>query len=292
MHIVRRGSAIALSLWLLLCAGCFPFFGRKGEPPRTPDAVVRFASAANALGVPPSPPPLPEVTRLLAGAVESLPAAPGANELGQKIAVEAQTMRGTADPEAARRSLSFAVQAIERMKKPAGSPKDHQQAIADVQKAGSIEDGYRAVARALLLFTGGPLATGEDLPALVARFAVEDTDAARRTGAQVLYALASALVAVHADPGDLQQRAQRLTDADPLSYTPQLRDGLAVAIDALAKLKQTPPAVEALRVQGHAAVQRITRDRPFELQRPVVQDALRLLSDAITVKARSEAPGR
>jgi hypothetical protein len=290
MHVVRRRSAIALAV---LLGGCFPFFGGKGDPPRTPDAVVRFASAANALGVPPDPPPLPEVTRLLAGAVESLPAAPEERALGQKIDAEARAMRGP-DQEAARRSLALALQALEKMKKPAGSTRDRQRALADVQQAANIDEGYRAVARAMLLFTGGQpeVASGGELSALVARFASEDAEAARRTGAQVVYALAAALGGLHADAGDLRQRAARLVDAAPLAYAPELRDALALAVDALAKLPQPTPAFAALRQQAQQAMQRIVRDRPFDLQRAVMQDALRLVSDAITVRARSAPPGR
>jgi hypothetical protein len=148
--------------------------------------------------------------------------------------------------------------------------------------------------RTFLLFTGGRsvLAFGAELPQLVARFAVEDDDAARRTGAQALYALARQLQALGANPHDLSERADKLTRAAPLDYAPQLREALERAVDAIGTLHPANPATDSLIAQAREAVQRIARDRPFELQRPAVQDALRLISDALIVAARSGACGR
>ncbi len=279
----------------LLAAGCLPFFGGKGDPPRTPAAVQRFAAAAAGLDVPPSAPPLAEATRLLAGAVESLPNAPGARDHGREIEAQSRAMHGDAGDETpARRSVELALQGLEEMRKPAGAKDARERAVADVHRAAGITATYRALADALVLFTGGPseLAAGGALPALVARFAVEDDEAARRTGAQAVRALAAALRARGVDPGDLAVRGDRLASAAPLEYAPALRDALDRAVAALDRLHAAAPAFERLRVEARAAVQRIARDRPFELQRPAAQDALRLIVDALTVAPRTAAGGR
>jgi hypothetical protein len=279
----------------LLSAGCLPFVGGKGEPPRTPAAVQRFAAAAGELGVPPSAPPLPEVTRLLAGAVESLPNAPGARERGREIAAHAQTMHGAAaDSAAARQSVELALQAAEQMRKPAGSKEARARALAEARQAVDVAGAYRALAQALVLFTGGPseLAPGVTLPALVAHLAVADDEAARHTGAQVLYALVEELRARGIDVGDLAERANGLAGAAPLEYAAALRDALERAVDALRRMRAQTATFDTLRSQARDAVQRIARDRPFELQRPAVQDAFRLIADAITVASRSAAGGR
>lgn len=282
--------------WLvLLAAGCLPFFGGKREPPRTPAAVQRFAAAAAALGVPPSPPPLSEATRLLAGAVESLPNAPEARERGRDIEARAQAMHGAAaDDAAARASVELALQALAHMRKPAGGKGERERAVADVRGAAAVADAYRALADALVLFTGGPaeLDSGVAVSALVARFAVEDDAAARRTGAQALHAIVVELRGRGVDAGDLEARAQRLGRAAPLEYAPALRDALDQAVDALGRVRVRAPAFATLCDQARQAVQRIARDRPFELQRPAAQDALRLVADALTVASRSAADGR
>lgn len=298
MGIVQRRSSMGCGALALawLCAGCLPFFGGKREPPRTPAAVQRFAAAAAALGIPPSSPPLSEATRLLAGAVESLPNAPGAGELGRQIDAHAQAMHGdaAADDAAARRSVELALQALEKMRKPAGGKRARKRALADVRRPAGVPDTYRVLADALVLFTGGPtvLASGVALPALVARFAVEDDAAARRTGAQAVHAIATELQRRGVRSGDLAGRAERLARAAPLDYAPALRDALERAADALDRLDVRAPAFQTLRRQAREAVQRIARDRPFELQRPAVQDALRLIADALTAASRTAAGGR
>jgi hypothetical protein len=295
---VRRRWVIGFALqWLVApSAGCLPFFGGKGPPPRTPAAVERFAASASALGLPPSPPSLAEATRLLAGAVESLPNAPGAREGGKEIGAQAQAMQRDAADESgrARRSISLALQALRQMRKPPGSKRDRERALEDAQQALGVEDGYRAVARALVLFTGGRpgLLAGSSLAVLVARFSVEDDDMARRTGAQALRAVSEALRALHVDSGDLGRRAERLGSAAPLEYAPALRDALERAVGALRTYKANAAAFASLEAQAHDAVERIARDRPFELQRPAAQDALRLIADALTVASRSAAGDR
>jgi hypothetical protein len=277
----------ALQGLVALSAGCLPFFGNKGAPPRTPAAVERFADAARALGVPPSPPPLADVTRQLADAVESLPNAPGARERSQEIAAQAQSMHGVAadDSAPAQRSLAVALQAVQQMKKPAGSKKERERALQDVREAIGVKDGYRTMARALLVFTGGHpgLPAGATLPVLVAQLSVEDDDMARRTGSQAVFAVGEALRALDGDAGDLGQRAEQLARAAPLEYAPALHDALERAVAALRRLRASPPAFADLGAQAHDAVERIARDRPFELQRAAAQDALRLIADALTV---------
>jgi hypothetical protein len=293
---VRRASSIgcALQALFLFCAGCLPFLASKREPPRTPAAVQRFKSAAVALGVPPSPPSLRDATLLLGGAVAALPNAPAARDRGHDIDVAAQSMQGEpSDADAGRRSIDLALQGLDSMKKPAGSKNDRARAVATVRKAVGVHDGYRALADALVLFTGGPseVASGAALSALVARFAVEDDDSARRTGAQAVHAIAVELRARGVDPGDLENRADRVAKAAPLEYATALREALSAAADALGKLPGRTPAFDALRGEAHDAVQRLAKERPFELQRAAMQDALRLIADALTVASRTAAAG-
>jgi hypothetical protein len=285
-----------LAPWLvMLSASCLPFFGSKGEPPRTSLAIQRFGTGASELGLPPSPPSLAEVTGLLADAVESLPDAPGAHERAQEIAAHAHAMHGVAeeDSQHARLSLELALGVLQQMKKPSGSKKQRQRALTAVQQAVGVDDGYRALARALVMFSGGlpGLAVGAMLPALVARLCVENDDIARRTVAEALVDIDEALRALHVDPGDLGQRAQKLSSAAPLDYAPVLHDALARAVAALRTHRATAPAFATLVAEAGDAVERITRDRPFELQRSATQDALRLISDALTVASPTTNSG-
>jgi hypothetical protein len=186
------------------------------------------------------------------------------------------------------------------MRKPAGSKKERERSREEARRAieaatpVTLDDAYRAMARLLLLVTGGQggRPSGAELPALVARMAQEDSELARRTGAQVVHAIAGALSELGRDTGELRKRADRLANAAELDYAPMLREALMLSVDALGKVKKKSPALESLRKQAHDAVERIAADRPFELQRPVVQDALRLIADALTIAARSAEPGR
>ncbi|MGZ3429415.1 MAG: hypothetical protein ACXVCV_22345 [Polyangia bacterium] len=295
----------------LLLSGCLPFVRGKPEPPRMPDMVQRFAADASALGIAPSQPALPAVTRTLGHAVEALPWTPNGLALGAQIATEADAMEkdGAAkEVEHARRSLTLALQAADGVKMRAGSQAERGRALAGARQAveslpagapsaasrPAVESAYRAVARALLAVCGGAgaAATTNPLAALVARFAVDDPDQARRTGAQLLFAMASALDALPAHSAkvarhaaELRTHAQRVADANTLEYSAQLKEALTIAVDALAALEhvQRSPALDALRTEGRAAVGRINAERPFELQRPAAQDAIRLLTDALTV---------
>ena len=163
-----------------------------------------------------------------------------------------------------------------------------------MRRAVGVYDGYAAMARALLLFSGAKpvLPDGASLRALVSRLSVENDDIARRTIAQILLAIADALSPLGVDSGDLRKRAERLTHAAPLDYASTLRDALEPAVAALRSYRSDTPAFAALASDAHVAVERIERDRPFELQRSAAQDALRLITDALTVASerRSSVP--
>ncbi len=289
----HHGSA--LPLLALLSAGCLPFVGNKGEPPRTSLAIQRFATAASALGLPPSPPSLAEVTRMLADAVESLPNAPGAHDRGQAIGAHARAMTGDSDGDTqqARQSVELALQALQHMRKPAGPKKDREHALRAVPKAIGVHDQYRALAHALVLYSGGQTwqAAGSTLRALVARLSVENDDIARHTIAEALFVVAEDLAALHLDTGDLRDRAQQLTAAAPLDYSAALHEALARAVAALRSYKAGSPAFQTLAADAHEAVERVTRDRPFELQRPATQDALRLITDALVIASPTTKSG-
>jgi hypothetical protein len=261
----------------------------------------------------PSPPRLADLTHTLARAVESLPRLRQAHELGQQIDAEAQAMetQGAAAQEAehARRSLTLALQAIEGMRKAAGTPAERKRALDEAHQAidaiepasrsgdsrAAIENAYRAVARLMLLVVGGQhgvAARGSDLGALVTRFALQDAEQACRTGAQILYAMAGAFDALPSPSlkvrrlaAELRSRADRLAQATALDYPAQLKEALAVAESAIAAVEKAQrfSALETLRTQAHTAIAGISAERPFELQRPAVQDAFRLLADALTV---------
>ncbi|HEY7957338.1 MAG TPA: hypothetical protein VII38_18655 [Polyangia bacterium] len=292
------------TLGCFFCAGCIPFWGSKPGPARAPSTVVRFADQAAALGLAPSEPTLPEVTRALGRAVDALPA--NTQGAGAQIAREAQGMEkegGQSEFEHARRSLDLALVALGKVKRPAGSSAERRRAIGEAQQAiaaigadgakpAEVGRAYRAVGEALLLVTGGSgqIATGRKLAPLVARFAVEEADAARRTGAQLLYAMADAFDAL---PGrsakverlatQLRAQAQGLSQAATLAYSSQLQAALSTAATALAALKKAGPALAILQAEARAAVGRVSAERPFELERPAVQDAVRLLTDGLTV---------
>jgi hypothetical protein len=293
-------------------AGCFPFFRGTPEPPRTPEVVQRFANETESLGIAPAPPRLVDITYTLARAVEALPAAPGAIELGRKIEIEAKMMDVNGSDSQlpigqAHRSLTFALQAIDKMKRPAGSKSERKRSIEAARRAvgaldtmsqtgdvrTTVEDAYRALAHAMLVVTGGSRrgSHGGPLAALVARFAVEDVDQARRTGAQALYAIAAALEEVTDSgkakrfAGELRDRAERLTGAAALAYAGQFKDALGIVSEALSAWEEAKrlASLEVLQRQVRPAIDRIDADRPFELQRAVVQDALRLIADLFTV---------
>lgn len=309
----RASRRARIACLACLSAGCFPFVRGKPEPPHTPAMVQAFADETTALGIAPSPPRLADVTRTLARAVESLPRLRQAHELGQQIDAEAQALEsaGGADEAAhARRSLTLALQAIEGSNKAKDPEAERRRALDEAHQAvdaldaasgsaGSrpaIENAYRAVGRAMLVVSGqhGVAARGSDVAALVTRFAAQDGDQARRTGAQILYAMGGAFDALPSPPpkvqrlaAELRSRADRLAQATALDYPAQLKEALTVGEDALGSVEkaQRLTALTTLRTQAHAAIAAISAQRPFELQRPAVQDAFRLLADALTVAA-------
>ena len=162
---------------------------------------------------------------------------------------------------------------------------------------------YRAVARVLSLVTGGEdsVAAGSALSALVSRFATEDADQARRTGSQAIYAMADAFASLPSVPSkvkhladELRERADSLARAGSLDYAAQLKGALSLAADALSLVdksvgkssgRRAPSALAPLTSEAQMAIDSIISERPFELQRPAAQDALRLVTDGITVAA-------
>lgn len=309
----RRSRRARLACLAFVSAGCFPFVRGKPEPAHTPAMVQQFADETTALGIAPSPPRLADVTRTLARAVEALPRMRQAHELGRQIDAEAQAMEtsGGADEAAhARRSLTLALQAIEGSNKAKDPTGERRRALDEAhhatdaigatsganQSRAAIENAYRAVGRAMLVVSGQPgvAARGSDVAALVTRFAAQDGDQACRTGAQIVYAMGGAFDALPSAPAkvqrlaaELRSRANRLAQATALDYAAQLKEALAVAEDALAAIEkaQRLSALQTLRTQAHTAIAAISAERPFELQRPAVQDAFRLLADALTLAA-------
>jgi hypothetical protein len=306
----RHAARVAVKLgWLpFALVGCISFQHDKAATPRTPAMVQRFADEASALGIPPSSPRLADLTRTLARAVESLPRGPTLHDFGQQIEAQANTLETQESVEPVRRSLDTALRAVAGLKRPAGSEKDRQRAMDEARRAvdalgatsatnGSrapIESAYRAVAHAMLIVTGGQAAgaSGRELPALVAHMAVEESEQARRSGAQVVYAIAGALETLPSHPlkaqhlaGKLRTLADRLADASELDYSPLLKEALAIAVEALDAVEKVHVALATLRTQARTAVERIAIDRPFALQRAVAQDAVRLIADALAVAA-------
>jgi hypothetical protein len=167
-----------------------------------------------------------------------------------------------------------------------------RQAVGRIdQDPSTVDAAYREVARAMVIVTGGRTERQDAgrLQSLVLRFAVEEAAEARRTGAQAIAGVASALPELPLSiehvariTHDLQERADRLSAAAPLDYAGQLKDALA-AIEVALHGAHPPPAAEALLVEARQAVDALRADRPFELQRACAQDALRLIADALTV---------
>jgi hypothetical protein len=297
-----------------LAAGCLPFFHAKPEPPRPPAMVRRLVEQTNALGVPPSAPRLPALTHTLARAVEALPKTPAVHDSAQQIESEAGAMEHGGEGnerEPARRGLTAALLAVERMKNPAGGKGERERAMARAHRAleqlatapppatDAIEEAYRAVAATLLVATGGHVvAGGSDLSALIARFAVADAEEALRSAPQVVYAMAGKLDAIPDHPGkvtrsaaELRKRAERLADAATLEQAAQLKEALRIALNALDAVEHAKREadLQRLRKEAHAAFERISAERPLELQRAAVQDAFRTVADLLAVAGSGEA---
>jgi hypothetical protein len=143
----------------------------------------------------------------------------------------------------------------------------------------------------MVVVTGGPAgpARGSELSQLVARFAVEEPDDARRTGAQTIAAMGDALERLPRAPEharktahELRKRADRIAKAPPLDYSGQLKDALSLVVRALDRAVVSL-AERHLVDEAWVAVEAIRADRPLELQQAAAGDALRLVTDAITV---------
>ena len=81
---------------------------------------------------------------------------------------------------------------------------------------------------------------------------------------------------------ELRKRAERLATASPLEYAGQLKDALSLVVRSLAGAA-AQPAERHLLDEAKVAVDAIRVDRPLELQHAAAQDALRLVTDAMTV---------
>jgi hypothetical protein len=297
---MKRPTCIALVLPLVGCV--LPFVHSHREEPRTPAAVLRFSSEAQALMRAPGAPALPEVTRSMSDAIEALPNVDGGGRLANEVRKQADAMAEGAPSEAdvrARASLGTALEAVRRAKASA-SQADKDKAVEAARQAiekvapgqrATIHVAYAEVARAMVVVTGGhaPAATGSELSQLVTRFSVEERDEARRTGAQAIAAMSDALQHLphapeHAErtARELRQRAERLATAPALDYAGQLKEALTLVVGALDRATVSP-AERRLVDEAKVAVEAIRADRPLELQQAAMAAALRLVTDAIEV---------
>jgi hypothetical protein len=134
-----------------------------------------------------------------------------------------------------------------------------------------------------------------DLDALIARFAAAELDDARGLGAEVVVKL---LESAHAltRPGDqpqleaLRRHTAQLAAAGPLDYAGELKQALARVVASLDQ-SDLSSGSRGLLDEAHRAIEAIRIDRPFDLQRAIAQDAVRILADAIVV-ARPAASRR
>jgi hypothetical protein len=285
--------------FVLTLAGCvLPFVHSQRQERHTPDAVRRFAKKAHALARAPGTPSLSEVTRAMGVAIDALEVKGGdqlALEVGKKA--DAMTQSGPAETDAlARESLDSALEAVRRVEATV-SRADQEKAVETARQAieklepqqpATLHVAYGEVARAMVVVSGGHprIAAGGELSQLVSRFALEQPADARRTGAQVIAAMADALERLPGhDRGaarELRKRAERLANAPPLDYSGQLKDALVVVVDSLER--DGEPARRQRTGEAKAAVYAIRADRPLDLQQAAAADALRIVSDAITAR--------
>jgi hypothetical protein len=295
---MKRVAWTGLVLPLLGCL--LPFVHSHREPPHSPEAVQRFSSQAQALTRTPGAPDLPHVTRSMGDAIEALPDVKDGEQLAEQVRKQADAMpqQGPDETDAlARASLEAALEAVRRAK-PAVPQRDKDQAIDVARHAiEKIEPGqratvllaYREVARAMVVVTGGRTLTGSELSQLVERFAVEEPDDARRTGAQAIAAIADELPGLPLPPEharhtarELRKRADRLAKAASLDYAGQIKEALSLVVGALDR-GAMPPAERRLLDDAKVAVEGIRGDRPVDLQQAAVAEALRAISDALSV---------
>ncbi len=296
----KRWPLVGLVLTLSGCV--IPLVHNRPEKAHTPDAVQRFSAQAQALTRAPGAPSLPDVTRSMSVAIEALPDVQDGDRMAMEVRERAEAMRQRGPNEAdalARASLNAALEAVRRAK-PKVPQADKDQAVEAARQAiqkidpgqrATVDIAYREVASAMVVVTGGSkgAATGSELSQLVARFAVEQPDDARRTGAQAIAAMSHALLRLPLAPEhtrrtarELQKRAEHLATASPLEYSGQLKDALSLAVRSLARAA-AQPAERRLLDEAEVAVDAIRADRPLDLQQAAVQDALRLVTDAMTV---------
>jgi hypothetical protein len=297
---MKRSLSLMLSLALFGCV--LPFVHSHREEPRTPAAVLRFSSEAQALTRAPGAPTLAGVTRSMSDAIEALPNVDGAGGLARDVRKRADAMTTEAPNEAdalAHASLGTALEALRRSKAVV-SQADKDKAVEAARQAiekvapgepATINVAYAEVARAMVVLSGGhaPAATGSELSQLVTRFAIEDRDEARRTGAQAIAAMGDALQHLPRGPEhaghtahELRKRAERLAAAPALEFATQLKDALKLAVDSLDHAAASP-AQRRLVDEAKVAVELIRADRPLELQQAAMASALRLVTDAIEV---------
>ena len=298
---VAAESLVGIALLLSCCV--IPLVHNHREKSQTPDAVQRFSAQAQALARTPGAPALPDVTRAMSVAIEALPEVADGDRLASDVRRQADAMQGRGPGETdalARQSLQTALEAVRRTK-PSVKPAEKDQAVEGARRAiekidpaerATVDAAYREVATAMVVVTGGAkgVATGSELPQLVARFAVEQPDDARRTGAQAIAAMSDALVRLPREPEharrtahELRKRADKLATASPLQYAGQLKEALALVVGALGPIA-AETAERHLLDQAQVAVEAIRVDRPLELQQGAAQDALRLVTDAMTVE--------
>jgi hypothetical protein len=287
-------------LWLALpLSGCVvPFAHSHREKPQTPAAVHRFSEKAQALTRAPGAPGLPEVTSSMSDAIEALPDVKGGDQLALEVEKQAQAMTQRPDETdaLARASLGSALEAVRRAK-PSVHERGKDQAVEVARQAiQKVEPGkeetlhiaYQEVARAMVVITGGRAASNEgELSQLVARFAVDEPDDARRTGAQVIAAMGDALPRSSHPPEhaarvakELHTRADRLATASSLDYAGQLKDALSLAVGSFDRAA-VPPAQRRRLDEAKLAADAIRDDRPLALQQAAATEALRLATDAI-----------
>jgi hypothetical protein len=288
-------------VWLFLpLSGCvLPFVHSHREKPQPPEAVQRFSAKAQALARTPGVPSLSEVTYSMSAAIEALPEVKGGDQLATEVSEQAgaMTVRPNETDTLARDSLDNALEAVRRAK-PSVSQGEKDQAVGAARQAvekvetgqrATINTAYREVARAMVVVTGGraEAGNGSELSQLVARFAVEEPDDARRTGAQAIAAMGDELQRLPHPPAhaehiakELRKRAERLATASRLDYAGQLKEALSLVVGSFDRAA-APPAQQRLLGKAQEAVAAIRDDRPLALQQAAAQAALQLVSDAI-----------
>jgi hypothetical protein len=300
MPSMRRLPWVGLVLPLFGCV--MPFVHSHREQPQAPAAVQRFSHEAQARARATGAPGLPDVTRSMGDAIEALPDVKGGDQLAQKVLKQADEMRqrGPDQTDAlARASLEAALEAVRRAK-PAVPQRNKDQAIEVARHAiekiepghqATVDIAYQDVAHAMVVVTGGRAGaeTGSELSQLVARFAVEEPDDARRTGAQAIAVMGDELPRLALPPEhasrtarELRKRADRLATAPALEYAGQLKDALSLVVGSLDRATASP-AERRLLDEAKVSVGAIRADRPLDLQQAAAAAALRLVTDAITV---------